>query len=486
MEDEKGKQGSDGGIYKANERREEMEMEEESFASDFYRCGSDWSCLREEEVGTKRFKKNDEPFKLKQTNLFQIWGLNKPPSSSSPQEQQLRLRSASTRKSEAAKYDGKRGADATGFGVSLSRPPPTSSPNCPFYKKIPGTPFTVDAFRHGAIPGCSSYFLTHFHSDHYAGLTKGWTHGPIYCTPLTARLLQVCLNLSPLFIHPLEMNTGHIVHGIGVTLLEANHCPGAAMIHFRLQNGQCYLHTGDFRASKSMQAYPLLANGRVNMLYLDTTYCNPKYKLSKPRLSNQFLGNRRLFPCKEEVVSYVVRVTKDHLKKQPKTLVVVGAYSIGKECVYLAISKALRVKIFANASRRRVLQSFEWPALSEGLCSNGKDTPLHILPISSLHFENLKRYLKNYLDLYTSVLAFRPTGWTFSQTSGNSLELVKPTSRGNITIYGVPYSEHSSFTELQEFVKFLRSDKIIPTVNVGSAAIRDKMQSYFREWMKSV
>jgi len=49
------------------------------------------------------------------------------------------------------------------------------------------------------------------------------------------------------------------------------------------------------------------------------------------------------FPSKEDVLSYVVRITKDFLRKQPKTLIVVGSYSIGKECVYLAIAKALGV-----------------------------------------------------------------------------------------------------------------------------------------------
>ncbi|XP_020960495.1 DNA cross-link repair protein SNM1 isoform X3 [Arachis ipaensis] len=217
-----------------------------------------------------------------------------------------------------------------------------------------------------------------------------------------------------------------------------------------------------------MQAYHTLVNQHVNVLYLDTTYCNPKYN----------------FPSKEDVLNYVVKVTKNQLKVHPKTLVVVGAYSIGKECVYLAISKALGVKIYANASRRKILLAFGWSELSDSLCINGNNTFLHVLPMSSLRLESLKDYMKTYKEKYTAVLAFRPTGWTFSEKIRNDLELIKPISKGNITIYGVPYSEHSSFTELRGFVQFLRPDKIVPTVNVGNAATREKMQSYFRDWLK--
>ncbi|KAK6267043.1 hypothetical protein QUC31_017880 [Theobroma cacao] len=422
-----------------------QDVEEGSFAADFYRCGTDWSCLGREDMDSDRGRSR----KLKQASLFQMWGLKKP------------------RLLQDASFP-------TPNRTNIPNPKPSSTiisnrPRvCPFYKKIPGTPFTVDAFRYGCVQGCSAYFLTHFHCDHYGGLTKGWSHGPIYCTPLTARLLTLCLSVNPLFINPLELDKEHSIQGIKVTLLEANHCPGAALIHFRLPDGKCYLHTGDFRSCKLMQTYPLLVNHRVNLLYLDTTYCNPRYK----------------FPSKEDVLNFVVRVTNNYLKMQPKTLVVVGAYSIGKECVYLAISKSLGVKIFANTSRRRILQSFDWPELSSSLCSDGKDTLLHVLPISSLRIETLKDYLKTYRKNYAAVLAFRPTGWTYSENIGNQLDLIRPISRGNVTIYGVPYSEHSSFTELREFVQFLRPDKIIPTVNVGNATNRDKMQSYFRQWLK--
>eukprot|EP00268_Persea_americana_P059660 TRINITY_DN7355_c0_g1_i2.p1 TRINITY_DN7355_c0_g1~~TRINITY_DN7355_c0_g1_i2.p1 ORF type:complete len:513 (+),score=79.52 TRINITY_DN7355_c0_g1_i2:61-1539(+) len=432
---------------------------DDSFASDFYRSGTDWSFL----------KQKPQDAKLKQADLFQMWGFKKPQETNS---RVLLPLPEKKRKIEGLMGGGSGGrarGDSMELRVShLGRKTSARQRGCPFYKKIPGTPFTVDAFRYGSIEGCAAYFLSHFHCDHYGGLSKGWSHGPIYCTPLTGRLVKMCLSVNPIYICPLELDTEYVIEGIKVTMLEANHCPGAAMIHFRLADGQCYLHTGDFRACKLMQAYPILLNLHVNLLYLDTTYCNPRYK----------------FPSKEDVVEFVLAVTKRSLAKQPKTLIVVGAYSIGKEHVYLAISEALGVQLYANASRRRILQSFDWPQVSRRLCSDAYSTPLHILPMSSLRPESLKQYLKTHGLHFTSVLAFRPTGWTYSESVGNQLNLIRPNIKGNVTIYGVPYSEHSSYLELREFVQFLKPDKIIPTVGVGNSTNRHKMQSHFKEWLK--
>ena len=55
-------------------------------------------------------------------------------------------------------------------------------------KRIQGTSFIVDGFNF-LDSNIKSYFLTHFHSDHYCGLHSGFDIGTIYCTEVTARLV---------------------------------------------------------------------------------------------------------------------------------------------------------------------------------------------------------------------------------------------------------------------------------------------------------
>ena len=52
-----------------------------------------------------------------------------------------------------------------------------------------------------------------------------------------------------------------------------------------------------------------------------------------------------------------------------------------------------------------------------------------------------------------------------------------------MTIYGIPYSEHSSFSELRDCVKRLRPKRIIPTVNCPDAASARAIVDRFADLM---
>ncbi|NXW45787.1 DCR1A protein, partial [Nyctiprogne leucopyga] len=305
----------------------------------------------------------------------------------------------------------------------------TRQKHCPFYKKIPGTGFTVDAFQYGEIEGCTAYFLTHFHSDHYCGLTKNFTF-PIYCNKVGFSKIGKVLSLPEVYIEMQHCATA----GLNITYLRiCLYCPGATMILFCLPSGTVILHTGDFRADPSMERCPALSGRQVHTLYLDTTYCSPEYT----------------FPSQQEVIQFAVNTAFETVTLNPRTLVVCGTYSIGKEKVFLGI-----LEVF--------LQSVCLCAIFFSQC--------------------LQDHLNKFSENFDQVLAFKPTGWTYSD-SCLSLVDIKPQTRGKVTIYGIPYSEHSSYLEIKRFVQWLKPQKIIPTVNVGDWRARSLMEKHFRDWM---
>ncbi|KAL1264537.1 hypothetical protein QQF64_004892 [Cirrhinus molitorella] len=340
---------------------------------------------------------------------------------------------------------------------------PEEPKRCPFYKKIPGTGFAVDAFQYGVVEGVTAYFLTHFHSDHYGGLKKDSVL-PIYCNKITGNLVKSKLKVAEQYVHVLPMDTECIVQGVKVTLLDANHCPGAALLLFVLPGGQTVLHTGDFRADPSMERYPELQGLRIQTLYLDTTYCSPEYT----------------FPTQQEVITFAVNAAFEHVTLNPRTLVVCGTYAVGKEKVFLAVSEVLGSKVCLSKDKYNTMCCLESEEIGQRITTDWQAAQVHVLPMMQLNFKNLRTHLNKFSRKYDQLVAFKPTGWTFNQSV--RVDDIQPQTQGNISIYGIPYSEHSSFLELKRFVQWLQPKKIIPTVNVGSWRSRKAMEGFFHEW----
>ncbi|KAK7191810.1 DNA repair protein pso2 [Paraphaeosphaeria sporulosa] len=443
-----------------------------------------------------------------------------------------------------------------------ARGKPSYQRTCPFYKILPGFYICVDAFRYGAVKGQNAYFLSHFHSDHYIGLTASWSHGPIYCSKVTGNLVRQQLRVDPKWVVDLDFEKKTEVPGtagVHVTMISANHCPGSSLFLFEKEIGngkgtrlQRVLHCGDFRACEAHLDHPLLKpdvldavsgknkQQKLDVCYLDTTYLNAKYAFPPQQQVIQACADMCVSLSKEKVdesdafekmkkeragegmVKFIQKASEvgagiDGVeaastsptriggnKPRGKLLVVVGTYSIGKERICIGIANALGSKIYAPANKQRICRALEDPELDALLTSNPREAQVHMTPLFEIRAETLDDYLRDFSDCFCRAVGFRPSGWNYRPptsrfTESPSVQTVlysqnwkSPFSMRDLTqqrgstnrakCFGVPYSEHSSFRELTMFCCALRIDKIIPTVNVGSAKSREKMKGWCEKW----
>ncbi|KAL3844090.1 hypothetical protein ACJIZ3_001493 [Penstemon smallii] len=344
----------------------------------------------------------------------------------------------------------------------------------PLWCSIPGTTFRVDAFKY-LRRDCSHWFLTHFHLDHYQGLTRSFCHGMIYCSSITAKLINMKIGIPWDKIQVLPLNQKINIAGIDVTCFDANHCPGAIIILFEPPNGKVWtkliknlysfllvlvfiklcsssciqpvLHSGDFRFGEEMAKLPPLQACRVHTLILDTTYCDPQYD----------------FPKQDSVIQFVIDAVQAEAFN-PKTLFLIGSYTIGKERLFIEVARTLRKKVYVTAPKLRILEclglqqeDMRWFTLNE------QESHIHVVPMWTIaSFKRLKHMSNQYTGRFSLIVAFSPTGWSFGKGKKST---GRRWQQGTIIRYEVPYSEHSSFTELREFVKLISPANIIPSVN---------------------
>ncbi|OQV24668.1 DNA cross-link repair 1A protein [Hypsibius exemplaris] len=341
-----------------------------------------------------------------------------------------------------------------------------SGRSCPFYKIMPGSPFSVDAFQFGYIPNVKSYFLSHFHSDHYIGLTSKFQQ-PIYCSRITANLVKAKIRVDGYWVKEIPMNTPYVVDNVELTLLDANHCPGSCLFLFKLRDGRVYLHTGDFRADPAvLGSDPVLKGLReVSKLYLDTTYLDPYYE----------------FESQAATVEIAAEFALRAVQKNPRTLIVCGTYSVGKEKIFLRVAEVLKARVAVSTAKLALMKCFEWPEFESVLTKDWSTAQVHVLPMRDLNVQTLTTHLHKH-GKFDAILAIVPSGWQFNKKN-ISLRDIKPRVSGAISILGLPYSEHSSFKELEWFVRFIKPKEVIPTVNVGNPQRRKEMDAILKSWL---
>ncbi|EUC64525.1 DNA cross-link repair protein pso2/snm1 [Rhizoctonia solani AG-3 Rhs1AP] len=299
-----------------------------------------------------------------------------------------------------------------------------------------------------------------------------------------------------------------------------------------------YLHCGDFRACPAHTLHAAVHGKKLDAVYLDTTYLNPQYcfppqamvidacaELAKRYVqgdraiqdqSVNLAGKPGWFKPASETLA---RMQTRTLTKSPsienlntleqRALVVVGTYTIGKERLIKALAKALSSKIYCDSDKHAVFLCQADADLHAMLTTDPAAAQVHVLPLRQINIEGLSEYLTLHQAQYDRILGFKPTGWTYaSKYAPVARQNMEPTinqiiararahkydvadlrpRRGSnlrVAVYGVPYSEHSSFRELTCFALSVDWSEIIATVNVGSDESRQKMQTWYDKWAES-
>ena len=369
---------------------------------------------------------------------------------------------------------------------------------------------------------CSlSFPFLFFEQDHYIGLTKHFNAGLIFCSLKTKRLVHLRLKVPENCVIGLPLNVPISLAQYdpsltleSVTLLHANHTPDGVTFLFKLKNGQIHWHTGDFRYLPEMidnneilnncAKYKLTTNGQLgkystplslHTLYLDTTYCNPKYDLPKQTVAVR------------SVIKYIEKIrstTSSSSGGSTSTVYLFGTYTIGKEKVFCGVCKHFNEKIVVMDSQKKKILQIAMDDYDTVVEKNPtSSSSLFVTSMGDLSYEKVLDVVIRINKVrgsgrVTKVYGFKPTGWAHQGSSSSSskkqqvlgfkssssssssvLPVLKLQERRrkvcdiDVTIVSVPYSEHSSFPELQECVQRLGAKRVLPTV--GAFSQRDAM-----------
>ncbi|KAI9047484.1 hypothetical protein LZ554_008203 [Drepanopeziza brunnea f. sp. 'monogermtubi'] len=230
----------------------------------------------------------------------------------------------------------------------------------------------VDYFRPAAgLAPPRACFLSHVHSDHLAGLdSKHWKTSFIYCSPATREILlrlerrvdRVGFEMKTLaarkvqyghlekLLKPIPLGAPTQIElkpgvTLQVTLFDANHCAGAVMFLFEMDN-LAVLYTGDIRSEpwhvSSLARNPLLLEYTSGIKTLDCIYLDTSRT------------DQSIFPPKAEGLKELLQKV---LQYPADTIFHLSAWTYGYEEVWMALSKALKSQIHVNKYTYRIFES---------------------------------------------------------------------------------------------------------------------------------
>eukprot|EP01024_Parvocaulis_polyphysoides_P039426 TRINITY_DN35652_c0_g1_i1.p1 TRINITY_DN35652_c0_g1~~TRINITY_DN35652_c0_g1_i1.p1 ORF type:complete len:249 (-),score=16.77 TRINITY_DN35652_c0_g1_i1:590-1255(-) len=209
------------------------------------------------------------------------------------------------------------------------------------------------------------------------------------------------------------------------------------IILFEVPNGETVrniLHTGDFRFQSYMTEYAALKGKQIDDLYLDNTYAFPRHD----------------FPPQIDAIEIIAEVMLQELRLNPRTKFMVNSYRIGKERAYLGAAQIAGLQVWVSPEKRRLLDMLDLPQnMRKVLSDNPFSAEVHV---AGFGFRN-----QTWKQQGFQLIGIRATGWEFRKHNQLQARVWK-----GMKVYGIPYSEHSSWSELRLCIHLLKPKKNSP------------------------
>lgn len=308
---------------------------------------------------------------------------------------------------------------------------------------IKGTPIAVDFWKPTKAPEVRLFFLTHLHSDHIQGLTSSWRL-PLYTSPINAMLLKELKKIPDSIIQILEVDQTYLIpmdsdkqEMLSVTPLEANHIPGAVMFLFQGYFGNI-LYSGDMRWYEAILENTLLNSivdaKELDIVYLDNTFCAPYC----------------IFPSREGATKQII----DIIDSYPDHIIKLVIRKLGKEDLLVTIAKHYQERVLVSPDKYKMLQMLRYPDVFTTVKAESR---IHAIEMTQFNNRNHMFWNREYptISIVNTALFM---GWPNGPYSSQA-------ERG---IFVVPYSDHSSYAELEEMVRVLAPRRLIPIVTQWS------------------
>ncbi|XP_009465567.1 PREDICTED: protein artemis [Nipponia nippon] len=283
----------------------------------------------------------------------------------------------------------------------------------------------------------------------------------LYCSPVTKELLLtswkykfwenhiVALEVeTPTQISLVDETSGE-KEDLEVTLLPAGHCPGSVMFLFEGANGTV-LYTGDFRLAKGEAArMELLHSGTrvkdIQSVYLDTTFCDPKFYH---------------IPSREECLNGILELVRSWTSLTRYHVVWLNCKAAyGYEYLFINLSEELGIKVHVNK-----LDMFRnMPEILYHVTTD-RHTQIH----ACRHPRDDDCFRGNRLPCGMTcqngtplrIISIKPSTMWFG-------ERIKKTSvivRTGESTYRACFSFHSSYSEIKDFLSYIRPVNVYPNV----------------------